>query len=157
LDPRQIRPLRLVFWLLNVGNAMRVLFQILTDTRPWAFPVMAVSAWIEVTGLAIWAVDLWRSMNRVAESGTVSCQVPIEAQTKVADVINCYPQTRPVFLQFGFSLIDNPIARQVFARSVSIEQACRLKHVDSVEFLCALAAAASPGSPLVRISGPVNR
>ena len=58
----------------------------------------------------------------------------------MAEVIDRYPQTRPVFLQFGFTMIDNPVARQVFARSVSIEQACRLKHVDCGEFLGALEA-----------------
>jgi hypothetical protein len=135
LDPHKVRSLRSAFWLLNIGNGMRVLFQILTDTQPWAFPVMAVSAWVEVAGLSIWAVDLWRSMNHRLETRTVSGQVVIDAQTKVADVIDHYPETRSVFLQFGFTLIDNPIARQVFARSISIEQACRLKHVDSVEFL----------------------
>ena len=140
LDPRQVRSLRLAFWLLNVGNAMRVLFQILTDTQPWAFPIMAVSAWVEVTGLAIWAVDLWRSMNRTPQRWSVPVQVCVTEQTKVAEVIDRYPQTRPAFLQFGFTMIDNPVARQVFARSVSIEQACRLKHVDCGEFLRALEA-----------------
>jgi hypothetical protein len=140
LDPRQVRSLRLAFWLLNIGNAMRVLFQILTDTQAWAFPVMAVSAWVEVTGLAIWAVDLWRSMNRAPQTRSVSVQSCVTAQTKVAEVIDRYPQTRPVFLRFGFTMIDNPVARQVFARSVSIEQACRLKHVDCGEFLRALEA-----------------
>jgi hypothetical protein len=140
LDPRQVRSLRLAFWLLNIGNAMRVLFQILTDTQPWAFPVMAVSAWLEVSGLVIWAIDLWRSMNRAPARWSVSAQVRVTAQTKVAEVIDRYPHTRPVFLQFGFTMIDNPVARQVFARSVSIEQACRLKHVDCREFLRALEA-----------------
>src|SRR5258707_8014205 len=44
----------------NISAAcMRVAFQILTDSYAWAYPVMAVSAWIEVIGLSIWAVDLW--------------------------------------------------------------------------------------------------
>ena len=140
LGPRQVRSLRLAFWLLNIGNAMRVLFQILTDTQPWAFPVRAVSAWVEVTGLAIWAVDLWRSMNISPLRWSLPAQVRVTAQTKVAEVIDRYPQTRPVFLKFGFTMIDNPVARQVFARSVSLEQACRLKHVDCEKFLRALEA-----------------
>lgn len=147
LDPRQVRSLRVAFWLLNVGNGMRVLFQILTDTQAWAFPVMAVSAWVEVTGLTIWAVDLWRSMNHAPESRTISGQVSIDAQTKVADVIDCHPETRLVFLRFGFTLIDNPVARRVFARSISIEQACRLKHVDCTEFLAALRASVHVSVP----------
>jgi len=140
LDPRQVRSLWLAFWLLNIGNTMRVLFQILTDAQPWAFAVMAVSAWVEVTGLAIWAVDLWRSMNRAPQNRSVAASVTVAASAKVADVIERYPQTRAIFLQFGFTLIDNPVARQVFARSVSIEQACRLKRVDCSEFLAAFLA-----------------
>jgi hypothetical protein len=46
---------------------MRVVFQILTDTQSWAFPLMAASAWVEVGGLAWWAVDLWRVMGRRRE------------------------------------------------------------------------------------------
>jgi len=148
LDPRQVRSLRLAFWLLNIGNGMRVLFQILTDTQPRAFPVMAVTAWIEVTGLAIWAVDLWRSMNRAPASQRMVQEAAIGARTKVGEVIDRYPETLPIFLRFGFTLIDNPVARQLFARSVSIEQACRLKHVDCAEFLEALRVSipAAPGA-----------
>jgi len=155
LDPRQLRSLRLAFWLLNVGNGMRVLFQILTDTQPWAFLVMALSAWVEVAGLTIWAVDLWRSMNGAPKERTVPEQVLVSPLTKVADVIERYPETRAVFRRFGFTLIDNPVALQVFARSISIEQACRLKHVDCADFLEALRSsisAASGSHTLVRIS-----
>ncbi|HXI39606.1 MAG TPA: DUF1858 domain-containing protein [Bryobacteraceae bacterium] len=140
LEPRQVRSLWLAFWLLNIGNTMRVLFQILTDAQPWAFVVMAVSAWVEVTGLAIWAVDLWHSMNRAPQNRSVAASVTVAASAKVADVIERYPQTRAIFLQFGFTVIDNPVARQVFARSVSIEQACRLKRVNCNEFLATLLA-----------------
>ncbi len=160
LAPAGVRPLRLAFWLLNVGNGMRVLFQILTDTQPWAFPVMAVSAWVEVTGLTIWAVDLWRSMNQAPQSCAVSERVSLDAQTKVADVIDCYPETLPVFLQFGFTLIDNPVARRVFARSISVEQACRLKHVDCTQFLETLRASvagAAGANTLVQIATGVDR
>lgn len=160
LDPVRLRPLRLVFWLLNVGNGMRVLFQILTDMQSWAFPVMAVSAWVEVAGLTIWAVDLWRSMNQAPQSCTVSGRVSLDAQTKVAEVIDCYPETLPVFLRFGFTLIDNPVARRVFAHSISIEQACRLKHVDCTDFLETLrgsVTAAAGANGLVHIATGVDR
>jgi uncharacterized protein DUF1858 len=65
-------------------------------------------------------------MNRTPQHWSLPTQVCVTAQTKVAEVVDRYPQTRPVFLQFGFTMIDNPVARQFLARSVSIEQACRL-------------------------------
>ncbi len=53
LSPAQLGTLRPTFWLINLGNALRVTFQILTDTYPWACPIMAVSA------RRFWAIDLW--------------------------------------------------------------------------------------------------
>ena len=135
-DPRSLRSLATPFWLLNIGNGMRVFFQILTDTQPWAFPVMALSAWVEVAGLIWWATDLWRVMNYRA---AVKCEpaalvqlpgmVTVSPQTSVFDIITRYPATTSVFEAYGFTLINNPVARRLFARSVTLEQACRLRHV----------------------------
>jgi hypothetical protein len=57
-DLTRLNSLCLSFWLINAGCAMRVGFQVLTDLFGWAFPLTALSAWIEITGLSIWAVDL---------------------------------------------------------------------------------------------------
>jgi len=138
LDPRRLSSLRAAFWLVNIGNAMRVVFQILTDSGKWAFPVMGISAWVEVTGLILWAVDLWRAMSGRAEMAGISGRAAIGPQTKVFEVIHTYPETVPLFRQFGFSMIDNPVAQRTFARSVSLEQACRLRHVDFAVFQAAL-------------------
>jgi hypothetical protein len=54
---------------------MRVVFQILTDSYTWAYPFMAASAWIEVSGLAIWAFDLWMSMGRRPRAAPSCCSV----------------------------------------------------------------------------------
>lgn len=138
LDPRRLSSLRATFWLVNVGNSMRVLFQILTDSHKWAFPLMGISAWVEVTGLILWAIDLWRAMGRRPDMAVASGRLAIGPRTKVFEVIENYPETVALFRQFGFSMIDNPIAQRIFARSVSLEQACRLKHVDFAAFEAAL-------------------
>ena len=130
LDPRRLSSLRATFWLVNVGNAMRVLFQILTDRYSWAYPLMGLSAWLEVSGLILWAVDLWRAMSSRPDTAVSHQPFTIGPHTKVFDVIHRYPETIPLFREFGFSLIDNPMAQRVFARSVSLDQACRLKRVD---------------------------
>lgn len=155
LDPRRLRSLRASFWLINIGCAMRVVFQILTDSGHWAFPVTALSAWVEVAGLSLWAFDLWHTMNHRLASRPAPGDVVIAPEAKVLDVVERYPETTQVFLKFGFSMIENPVARQVFARSISLEQACRLKHVDRGEFIAALhTAARNAAKPeeLVRIS-----
>lgn len=146
LDTGRLSSLRATFWLLNIGNTMRVVFQILTDSQQWAYPVMAVSAWIEVTGLILWAADLWRAMSRPPDTVTAASHDPIGPATKVFDVIQSHPETIPLFREFGFSMIENPVAQRVFARSISLEQACRLKHVDFARFHAALNQAIEAGA-----------
>jgi Domain of unknown function (DUF1858) len=158
LDPHRLSSLRATFWLVNIGNAMRVLFQILTDSQAWAYPLMGLSAWIEVTGLTLWAIDLWRAMGSRPAAVSVSGPVEIGPQTNVYDVIHTYPGTKVVFQKYGFSLIDNAVAQRVFARSLSLEQVCRLKHVDFAGFQSELKRAvrdqASDGGSLVQIEEP---
>jgi hypothetical protein len=129
INLRERKSLAAAFWLLNIGNGMRVLFQILTDTQAWAFPWMALSAWIEIAGLIWWAVDLWRTMNhKPTEARGLTGAVAVTPQTLVSDIVSRYPATAAVFEAFGFSLINNPVAR-LAARSVTLGQACRFKHV----------------------------
>lgn len=138
LDIHRLSSLRATFWLVNTGNAMRVLFQILTDRYAWAYPLMGTSAWIEVTGLSLWAVDLWRAMSRRPQTGESHLADAVGRDTKVYDVIQRYPETLPLFREYGFNMIDNLVAQRVFARSISLEQACRLKRVDFAKFQAAL-------------------
>jgi hypothetical protein len=149
LGPSQVSTLRAAFWLINIGNGMRVAFQILTDTFVWAYPVMAASAWIEVIGLAIWAVDLWMAMRRRPATGATCGDVPLALSARVAEVAAAYPETIPVFLQFGFTMIANPLMRQTVARSVSLAQVCRLRRVDSQQLMAALRKAVD-ARPVVR-------
>ena len=52
------------FILLNVGCAVRVFFQILTDFVPnFAYPLIGASGFVEFTALAWWGIGLWRIMN----------------------------------------------------------------------------------------------
>jgi hypothetical protein len=148
LSLSQVGTLRATFWLVNIGNAMRVIFQILTDSYAWAYPVMAASAWIEVAGLAIWAFDLWRAMGRQPRPATSCGNIPLTSGSRVAEVVAAYPETIPVFLEFGFTMITNPLMRQTVARSVSLEQVCRLRQVDQVALLGALQAAVKTRSEI---------
>lgn len=52
------------FVLVNLGNAMRVGFQIATDYTPRAFALMGPSGFVELIGLSIWAVAVVRPMLR---------------------------------------------------------------------------------------------
>lgn len=93
---------------------------------------------IEVTGLTLWAIDLWRAMGSRPQTVESTLLDSVGPETKVYAVIERYPETVSLFREFGFSMIDSPVAQRVFARSISIEQACRLKHVDFAAFQVAL-------------------
>lgn len=52
----------MTFWLLNIGNTLRVACEIATDYTPSAFRLMGASGFIELMGLIYWAVEMARMM-----------------------------------------------------------------------------------------------
>jgi hypothetical protein len=66
----------------------------------------------------------------------------ITADTKVADVVNRWPQTLEVLLGLGFEPLRNPIARRTLARMFSLRQAAAFRGVDLGLLLSKLRAAA---------------
>ncbi|MGH9651290.1 MAG: NnrS family protein, partial [Terriglobales bacterium] len=64
VDAKQVGSLWGPFILLNVGCTGRVVLQILTDFIPQvAFPLVGLTGFIELTALAWWGIELWRTMN----------------------------------------------------------------------------------------------
>jgi hypothetical protein len=63
IDVRRLPSLWAPFALLNVGCALRVATQILTDYTSAAFPVSGASGVLELAALAVWGVHLWRLMS----------------------------------------------------------------------------------------------
>jgi len=154
IDPRSLPALWLPFLLVNVGNAMRVTFQVLTDVIPGtAYPIMGASGTLEVAGLAMWGVHLWRLMGRRTAEPVVP-PVPadgrITADLRVADLAERYPILLDVFERYGFKELRNPLLRRTLARRVTVRMACDLKHVGEEEFLAALNAALDARSPADR-------
>lgn len=62
LDDTARDPLWLTFWLLNIGNTLRVACEIATDYTPNAFRLMGSSGFVELLGLIVWAVEMARMM-----------------------------------------------------------------------------------------------
>jgi hypothetical protein len=65
-------PLWSVFWLLNVGNALRVALEIATDYTNRAFLPMGLTGFVELTALLIWAASIAIPMlkrGRMGHSG----------------------------------------------------------------------------------------
>lgn len=136
VDVRRANSLWPTFVLLNLGNLTRVSFQIATDFSPAAYAVMGVSGFIEIVGLTLWGYELYANI-RVGkklerESSTLHFRkhLNITPNTKVGEVLACYPQSLDIFVQRGFPLLRNPVLRKTMARAITIEQACRREGVD---------------------------
>ncbi|GMV93440.1 MAG: hypothetical protein AMXMBFR82_32180 [Candidatus Hydrogenedentota bacterium] len=163
VDVRGLNALWLPFILINLGCAMRVGFQTLTDFTEVAFPIAGVSGILEVSGLAVWGVHLWAIMNGRLHARAARPTVrrislesgrPVTGSNVVAEVLRVYPGTLDVFLSHGFKPLANPILRRTMAATVSVEQAARILDVDltrlvedinrHVESQCAGRAGADP-------------
>jgi len=70
--------------------------------------------------------------------------LPIQASTKVGELLSAYPMLLPVFVGHGFTALANPILRRTLAKQVSISQACRMHGVDLEDLLKELSEATAP-------------
>ena len=141
IETRSLPGLWVPFLLVNAGNAMRVTFQVLTDVVPGpAYPIMGVSGTLEVAGLTVWGVHLWRLLDRRPSEPTPAAAPPkrITADLRVAEIAEWYPALLDVFELYGFKELRNPLLRRTLARRVTVRMACGLKRVREDEFLAAL-------------------
>jgi hypothetical protein len=151
VDVRRAVSLWPTFILLNLGNTMRVSFQIATDFTPGAYPIMGISGFIELIGLTLWAYELMKNMRvgrelerKLASEPPLPLQpLTIAPQTRIGDVLRSYPQSLDVFLKYGFTPLSNPVLRQTMARVVTVEQACRREGVDLNSLLTELRSVSS--------------
>jgi hypothetical protein len=164
VDVRRLAALWAPFVLINAGCALRVLAQTATDFTPRAFGIAGVSGVLEVTGLALWGVQLWRVMAgraRLRGAGAAAPAVipgePVLAAHRVGDVLDRYPALLHTFVAFGFTALAKPLLRRTLAPLVSVEQACRRQGVDVEQLLAALNRARAAGEcrralPLVTVN-----
>ncbi len=141
VDPRTLGSLRGPFLLVNFGCMLRVTMQIATDWTHYAYSPIGLSGMLEVTGLAWWGLGLAVVMRRgrVATLATIRpagrAPVRIEANHRVADVLEWFPRTEDVFLRHGFTALKNAVLRRTLARQVTVAQAAALRGVDLTALL----------------------
>ena len=83
VDAKQLNSLWAPFILFNVGCAGRVLLQVLTDFVPsLAYPLIGFTGFIELTALAWWGVELWRTMNTARKGQKPSFVMPFPAPVR---------------------------------------------------------------------------
>ena len=64
IPDEMVKPLWWPFWLLNLGNAARVGFEIATDYAPGAFFPMGFTGFVELVGLILWGAYMAQMMLR---------------------------------------------------------------------------------------------
>lgn len=143
IDVTSLSRLNLPFVLVNVGCGLRVSIQILSDFTPWAFPVIGISGILEVTGISLWAVEVWRVMRRGARGVTFGAEtlrrpLHVGPEDKVGIVVASAPELLEVFVNFGFTALRNPALLKTVAQITTIRRACALQHLDETKLLEAL-------------------
>ena len=149
VDTRGLSRLWAPFVLVNLGCFLRVSTQTLTDWHPAFFAVIGLSGTLEVTGLAWWGFGLMQIMRQGKREAAMTAVEPgrtprpdaIQPVHRVADVLAWFPETEPVFIDFGFTAIRHAIFRRTLARQVSLGQACRMHNINADKFTAALNAA----------------
>src|SRR5262249_2480293 len=135
IDPRRLGSLRGPFLLVNLGCMLRVTMQIATDWTHDAYPPIGLSGMLEVAGLAWWGVGLAGVMESGRRAAAVAgrparlAPVRIEANHRVADILEWFPRTEDVFIRHGFTALKNAALRRTLARQVTVAQAAALRCV----------------------------
>jgi uncharacterized protein involved in response to NO len=135
------------FWLLLVGNVIRVLFQALSAAAgPVWLRVAGISGILELIALVLFAVNLWKTMDtpNADDRAAAGRRPAIAPESSVGDLLEAYPALLPIFVGSGFAPLANPLLRRTLARGVSVSQACRMHGVEMEGFLNRLRQAAAP-------------
>ena len=141
VDPSKLSSLRGPFLLVNLGCLLRVAMQIATDWTHYAYAPIGLSGTLEVAGLAWWGLGLIAVIQRGrgAELTAIRTSAPrpdrIKAEHRVADVLDWFPGTMPVFRRHGFTALENRVLRRTLARQVTVGQAAALRRVELRELL----------------------
>jgi hypothetical protein len=113
IHPSQLSRLWAPFLLVNLGCTIRVVSQVATDLTPAAFPVVGVSGLLELTGLALWGLELARViLGRImplpvpvpvaVETAAIPAEAPVlDLEATVADWVRRHPTTLGVFARHG--------------------------------------------------------
>ncbi len=130
-----------IFILINVGCAIRVIFQpvaVHTGSTS-AFLLMGISGFVECVAILLFGINIWKTITK-GKQGTKDDEVhdkitAVTARTNVYQLIKQHPQTIDIFVSKGFTQLKNPILRNTLARAVNIAQAIKIKHTDIDQLL----------------------
>lgn len=137
------RWMRISFWLLAVGNATRVIFQLATATgERWAFLVMGTSGLMELTALTLFGVGIWKTLARRQQVLFTSEQ--ISPKTHVRWLLDNFPQAREELIRAGLHHLQQVRTVPWF---ITLEQAAGVHGVEVGAIVDRLRAVLRPATP----------
>jgi len=143
-----------IFALMVAGTGLRVIFGVLYVYMPVLSEAMrGLSGVLALAGLVLFAYVIWRTLD-VAGAKVVAAPAkqtapltltmrplvrpvapapggPVSAAMLVAEVLDRWPDTLPVFVRHGFAPLADPSRRQALAATLTVAQACRMRSVDA--------------------------
>lgn len=131
----------LSFVLLNLGCFLRVSTQVMIGlSSEFCYSLIGISGWIELVAIGMFGYNVWRTMNAEEEGDKIPGRSlnKITKETKIFDVVDQYPETLDVFLNFGFKQLSNPVARRTIAKMFTVQQATKIHPVQIDDLLKAL-------------------
>ncbi|MDO8682617.1 MAG: NnrS family protein [Armatimonadota bacterium] len=96
------KAMRASFWLLAIGNLFRVGWQLGTLTEsPITYAGMGISGYLELTAMGIFGWNIIKTLRD--QKDTFLEDHIIKPSTRVADILDLYPQTRLALIEAGFN------------------------------------------------------
>ena len=128
--------LTITFILINVGSALRVIFQPLavhTGSVP-SYLIMGISGLIESVAILLFGINIWKTMSDGKRQGTDEDVhgnlTSVTASTNVYQLIKQHPPAMDILISKGFTQLKNPILRNTMTRAVNLGQATKMHNTD---------------------------
>ncbi len=121
---------RWTFWLLNIGNTLRIGFELLSITKdPTIHHIVGFTGFLEVSALILFGINIWVTMTKEEAYEEKPIDVFTGNETVYA-LTEQFPQTISILKEAGFEKITNPLLRKTLGRAITIKKACEEQKVD---------------------------
>lgn len=118
--------MRISFWLLAVGNTIRVVFELGTATgERWVYLVMGMSGVFELTALTLFGISIGKTLGRRPQ--VLHTVEQISPKTHLRWLLDNFPQAREELIRAGLRHLESVKFVPYF---VTVEQAARVHGID---------------------------
>ncbi|MFQ5458322.1 MAG: DUF1858 domain-containing protein, partial [Myxococcota bacterium] len=125
------------FWLANLGLLGMIVTRALGAAGMGGAALRVFPLFALMTALGAW-LFVWNLFPLLLEKRVARADGRATPRMRVSEILARWPESLPVFREWGFAALANPAARATFAKLVTLEKACRIHKVDTAEFLSAL-------------------